>query len=808
MVTVSNCLAYLKEKEYPQLFSRECMIRLDNVEKKFGEIETEETILEVLLDKEVRTCDYSIKVLTENKEVSEYWYELDYEAIAEEEIKPCYFIDASALKPEADCESFYGKVLPQLAGEKRAGALLPMLRRCVAAMKGRCVSAYQLGAMSGRGQDDRLRFFTMEMTKDSLLSYLEELGWEGNVIKLDQMLTQFEPFSLRKHFILDFDITADGISRKIGINFGPSTLRKGAVREWLSFLKKEGLCLPSKEKDILRWIERFPSHTPFIQNDISHFKLPFDGEKLLTAKAYLRQGSRVMNTDFRAYDTPVLMNLELTTRCPLRCPQCYCELTGGKDLKLDTALYFIEEAAACHVQTVNLSGGETLCYPHLTKLVERCHELGMMPNIAVSGYGITREKLEELIQAGVYNICVSLNGSREEINRKTRDGYALAVDTLALLKEQGFPRTVINWVMHQSNAEDFPELVKLAEEYHVSEIAVMVFKPDAAHQLPSVPTGEQMKKVAAFIKGYKGTVKIEAEECFSQMRALLGERFLMNRNTGIARGCGAGRDGISITVDGRITPCRHLEFAENNLSIRDYWENSQVVQELRRVEDKIEEPCSECRYRKNCLPCMAVNVKLHDRIAMGMAECPLADKKGQTEGKQQKEQAEDELILVNYRDEVTGYGRKLSVHQKGLLHRAFSIFIFRNNELLIQKRAAAKYHCAGLYANTCCSHPHRGENLVDATERRLYEEAGIRCQITEVSSFIYRAPFDNGLTEYELDHIFIGEYDGEYKCNHEEAEEMKYVDIDRLLTDMEQNPGAYAPWFITALPIALRKRNH
>ena len=649
MVTVSNCLAYLKEKEYPQLFSRECMIRLDNVGKLFGEIETEETILEVLLDKEVRTCDYSIKVLTEESCVSEYWYELDYEAIAEEEIKPCYFIDASALKPEADCESFYGKVLPQLAGEKRAEALLPMLRRCVAAMKGRCASAYQLGAMSGRGQDDRLRFFTMEMTKDHLLSYLKELKWTGSFDKLDQLLTQFEPFSQRKHFILDFDITTDGISRKIGINFGPSSLRKGAVREWLSYLKKEGLCLPSKEKDILRWIERFPSHTPFIQNDISHFKFPFDGEKLLAAKAYLRQGSRIMNQDFRAYDTPVLMNLELTTRCPLRCPQCYCELTGGKDLDLDTALYYIEEAAACHVQVVNLSGGETLCYPHLTQLVERCHELGMKPNIAVSGYGINKEKLEELIRAGVHNICVSLNGSTEEINRRTRDGYELAVGTLSLLKELDFPNTVINWVMHNNNADDFPQLVRLAEQYKVSEIAVMVFKPDASHQLLSVPTWEQMKKVAAFIKEYKGTVIIEAEECFSQMRALLGERFLINKNTGVSRGCGAGRDGISIDVDGRITPCRHLEYAENNLSIRDYWENSPVVQELRRAEDKMDEPCTGCHYRKNCLPCMAVNVKLHDRIAMGMAECPLTE---------EKEQTEDELILVNYRDEETGCGRK------------------------------------------------------------------------------------------------------------------------------------------------------
>ncbi|MGN0412241.1 MAG: radical SAM/SPASM domain-containing protein, partial [Lachnospiraceae bacterium] len=540
-------------------------------------------------------------------------------------IRPCYFIDVSALKPGAEGESFYEKALPELAGEERAKALLPMLRRCVAAMKGRCTGAYQLGAMSGRGQDERLRFFTMEMTRQNLLSYLKELGWTGDVAKLDQLLLQFEPFALKKHFILDFDILGNGISRKIGINFGPDTRKKGAVREWLSYLTKEGLCLPSKEKDMIRWIERYPSHTPFMQQDISHFKFPFDGEKLLAAKAYLRQGSRMVNPAFRAYDTPILMNLELTTRCPLRCPQCYCELTGGKDMKPDTALYFLEEAAACHVQTVNLSGGETLCYPHLTRLVERCHALGMKPNIAVSGYGIHKEKLEELIRAGVHNICVSLNGSTEEINRKTRDGYELAMTTLSLLKEMNFPNTVINWVMHDNNADDFPSLVKLAEEYRVSEIAVMVFKPDASHQLPSMPSGEQMKKAAAFIKGYKGTVKIQAEECFSQMRALLGERFLINKNTGVSRGCGAGRDGISITVDGQITPCRHLEFGENNLSIRDYWNHSPVVQELRSVEEEMQEPCAACHYRRNCIPCMAVNVKLHDKIAMGMAECPLSD---------------------------------------------------------------------------------------------------------------------------------------------------------------------------------------
>ena len=236
---------------------------------------------------------------------------------------------------------------------------------------------------------------------------------------------------------------------------------------------------------------------------------------------------------------------------------------------------------------------------------------------------MTQEKVEELIQAGLVNIYVSLNGSTEEINAQTRDGYHLAVNTLKLLKDMKFSNTYINWVMHGCNAQDFTEMIRLAEEYEVKQLVVMVFKPDAAHQLPNVPNEEQMRSVAKQIKSYKGPIEIVVEECFSQMKALVGERFFVNLNRGIDRGCGAGRDGISINVDGKITPCRHLEFPEDMRNIREYWNTSKVVKELRSVEDYMESPCKECRYRQNCLPCAAVNVKLHGRISMGMKECVL-----------------------------------------------------------------------------------------------------------------------------------------------------------------------------------------
>lgn len=795
---VKDYLRYFRENDYPNLFSRECVRQLENIETVYGEMESEETILEVVLGQEERGCDYSIKIDTGDKTVKDYWYEMDYGSYAGREIVPCIFLDASGVQPEKDNSLFYRTILPKLAGAERTKRLYPMLKLCVEKLAGKCDALFQLGVMRGRGQLDGIRLFTDDMKKEELTDYLEELRWEGDTKSLAKLLAELEPFSDRGMFILDFDVYEDRISEKIGINMGIRGRQIRMVEEWLDYLAEKNLCLPAKKKDVLKWVREYPAHTPFTGNDISHFKLPFQGNSVLAAKAYLRQGSRCGNIEFRAYSTPVLMNLELTGKCPLRCPQCYCDLTSGKDLPLKKAMYWIEEASENGVRTVNLSGGETMCYPYLNEVIKECRNRGMEPNIAVSGYGLNRERLEELIECGVADICVSLNGSSEEINRKTRDGYELAVKALTLLKELSYPNICINWVMHSCNAADFPRMIELAEEYEVRNLVVMVFKPDASHQLHGVPNEEQLRSVAAWIKAYKGTVNIVAEECFSQMRALLGERFLTNYNRGISRGCGAGRDGISVNVEGKLTPCRHLEFPEEELSLKNYWRESPILKKLRAAEETAEEPCRSCKYASNCLPCMAVSVKLKNKITFGGVECVLG-------GRPQAEE-ENALILTNLRDEELGTGEKLEVHKKGLLHKAFSVLIYCRDKVLIQKRAAGKYHSAGLWANTCCSHPRQGEELKEAAKRRLMEEAGIDCDIKEIGAFIYRVVFDNGLTEYEYDHVFVGEYEGEYVCNKEEAEEMEYVDIDWLAENMKNHPERYSPWFLTVFPMFLRYR--
>jgi isopentenyl-diphosphate delta-isomerase len=154
------------------------------------------------------------------------------------------------------------------------------------------------------------------------------------------------------------------------------------------------------------------------------------------------------------------------------------------------------------------------------------------------------------------------------------------------------------------------------------------------------------------------------------------------------------------------------------------------------------------------------------------------------------------VILVDEHNNEIGLMEKLEAHQKALLHRAFSIFIINSKgELLLQQRALNKYHSGGLWTNTCCSHPRAKEQTIDAAHRRLKEEMGFDCELTEKFSFLYKAPFDNGLTEHELDFIFIGEFNGIPNINPQEVKDYAWMMIDDVLLDVKQFPNKYTEWF-------------
>lgn len=165
----------------------------------------------------------------------------------------------------------------------------------------------------------------------------------------------------------------------------------------------------------------------------------------------------------------------------------------------------------------------------------------------------------------------------------------------------------------------------------------------------------------------------------------------------------------------------------------------------------------------------------------------------------------DEIILVDIFDNETGHTDKANAHAKGLLHRAFSVFVINDGRMLIQKRNLNKYHSGGLWTNACCSHPREGESLEDAVLRRMKEELGFTSPVRECFSFVYRHVFDDGLIEYEFDHVFLTDYNGTFELNPEEADEVKWIAFEELAEELRSDPAAYTVWFQIAAPEILRR---
>ncbi len=157
---------------------------------------------------------------------------------------------------------------------------------------------------------------------------------------------------------------------------------------------------------------------------------------------------------------------------------------------------------------------------------------------------------------------------------------------------------------------------------------------------------------------------------------------------------------------------------------------------------------------------------------------------------------EEQVVLVDAQDNAIGLMPKMEAHEKAVLHRAFSVFVFNDKgELMLQQRAATKYHSPLLWTNTCCSHQRDGEANIEAGKRRLQEEMGFVTELEEVFWFVYKAPFDNGLTEHELDHVMVGKYNEVPVINKEEVENYKWMPLDAVKNDIERQPEIYTAWF-------------
>jgi isopentenyl-diphosphate Delta-isomerase len=161
----------------------------------------------------------------------------------------------------------------------------------------------------------------------------------------------------------------------------------------------------------------------------------------------------------------------------------------------------------------------------------------------------------------------------------------------------------------------------------------------------------------------------------------------------------------------------------------------------------------------------------------------------------------NEVILVDKNDMAIGSMDKMQAHEEGLLHRAFSVFIFNSKgEMLLQQRADKKYHSAGLWTNACCSHPAPGEDTAEAAARRLNEELGFTTPLKKAFTFTYRTDFENGLTENEFDHVYTGIYDGDIEADINEVKSYRYLSMEKIEEIIHREPATFTSWFVIAFP--------
>ena len=322
----------------------------------------------------------------------------------------------------------------------------------------------------------------------------------------------------------------------------------------------------------------------------------------------------------RSLSMPWQMNVALTTRCPLNCPQCYVKAEEARDIDWDVLAAFIAEASALKVYELNLSGGEPLSYPRLAEAVRLATAAGIGTAVATSGVGLTAALAKELRDSGLGSLWLSLNGSREEIHSLSRACFRETVAAAELLRSLGQP-FYINWVARRDNADDFPALVTKAKELGAGGIVVLVLKPDSRHNAEAVLTGEAFFRLAAFLRGYDDpAMPIEVESCYPALRLAVYGKW----TTGIEAGCSAGRDAVAVDVDGRLNPCPHLDYPEAGLTVREYWQNSPVLAALRATEEAIGAPCNRCGHFPYCRPCRAKAVKVYGDPSAGDRQCPVA----------------------------------------------------------------------------------------------------------------------------------------------------------------------------------------
>lgn len=308
---------------------------------------------------------------------------------------------------------------------------------------------------------------------------------------------------------------------------------------------------------------------------------------------------------------PFILNIELTTKCLLNCSQCYKSVQ--EQLTKELPIYLVKEllfqAKELGTKIILLSGGEPLLYKGIFDIVKLIKELNMDVYISTSGKIDSNNKIEEyflkLKENSLDILYISLNGSTEEINNLSRDGYIYAINAIKIANKLKL-RTRINWVARQDNIEDLPNLFELAKKYNVEGIDILKNKKNKNDKIEGELDKKNLLKLKKIINKPENEKFVIVESCFFELRNLLG----LSYTNSILKGCSAGRYSMSVDCKGNYMPCIHItKYKENYSTLKQYWFNSEYIKLFRQDRHALID-CKDCQYSKVCIGCMNENNKI------------------------------------------------------------------------------------------------------------------------------------------------------------------------------------------------------
>lgn len=357
--------------------------------------------------------------------------------------------------------------------------------------------------------------------------------------------------------------------------------------------------------------------TPFVQK-LMDMDMVADGDRQALGKAC----SSVPGTlsPLRSFAVPESLHVELTSVCNFTCPACYKGGDGGRHLDFFRLAAVLREAAALRVFQVAFGGGEPMLYPHLEEAVRLAAGLGFAVSLTSNG-SFDTERLQELVCCGIHHVQISLNGSTDAVNSRTRSGYAVARAALEILGGSGLSFGV-NWVATRENLPDLGNFLRLCRTTGAGNCNILRLKPH-----PDLPEciGERATDLHAqdyttlqgIIRDNRGSgLEIRLDSGFSHLRCIL------HGQGGFMSGCSAGRRFAALGSDGRFRPCSHVAMPEEHEGLAEYWRKGKGPTAFRRLEEELGEPCGICVRRFHCRGCRAIAWSILGDFRAGMRNCP------------------------------------------------------------------------------------------------------------------------------------------------------------------------------------------